>query len=33
VEDIDFTVISATEKSNLIPKNQILEGKLSFRTW
>jgi hypothetical protein len=29
VGDIDFKVISATENSNTIPKNQVLEGKIS----
>jgi len=29
VGDIDFEVISAAENSNKIPKNQVLEGKIS----
>ncbi len=30
--DIDFKVISATENSNKILKNQVLEGKNQLRT-
>jgi hypothetical protein len=29
VRDIDFEVISTTENSKQIPKNQVLEGKIS----
>jgi hypothetical protein len=32
VGDIDFKVISATENSNKILKNQVLEGKNQLRT-
>jgi hypothetical protein len=36
VGDIDFEVISAAENSNKFPKNQVLQGKITWgrgNTW